>query len=247
MMNPPKNSLQKTPTGIEGLDEITNGGLPTGRTTLIRGSAGSGKTSLAMTFLKTACERGGSALYLGFEESIDQVFRNMSSIGLDLRPLVEKVLLHFHTVRLSSLGLEAHLAFIHRVIKRVGPKAIVMDPITAFFSSPDTGATKSMLTRLVDFLKTKQITAMLTHLSSVGGRLAKTDENVSSIMGTWLLLRDVEHKGARNSVLYFLKSRDMAHSHEMRNLILTDDGFLLGESCTMGLSSAPRHAEQAIR
>jgi circadian clock protein KaiC len=164
----------------------------------------------------------------------------MSSIGLDLRPWVEGGLLHFHTVRPSSLGLEAHLASMHQIIKKVAPKVVVMDPITNFISSSDASAVKSMLTRLVDFLKMKQITAVFTHLSSSEGPQERTDENVSSIMDTWLLLRNAEHEGTRRGALYVLKSRGMAHSHEMRDLFLTDDGILLGENYTKtrALSSA---------
>ena len=241
-------SRERISSGISDLDGMLGGeGFFRGSSILISGTAGTGKTSLAMTFMKAACERGERALYFGFEESIDQAIRNMSSIGLDLRPWVEKELLHFHTVRPCSLGLEAHLASMHQIIKKVGPKVVVMDPITNFISSSDAGAVKSMLTRLVDFLKMKQITAMFTHLSSGEGSQEKTDENVSSIMDTWLLLRDVEHEGTRSCALYVLKSRGMAHSHEMRDLILTDDGILLGENYTKALISAPGHAEQAMR
>jgi circadian clock protein KaiC len=126
----------------------------------------------------------------------------------------------------------------HQIIKRVNPKVVVMDPITNFISVTDVGGMKSMLTRLVDFLKMKHITAMFTHLSTLGGRLESTDENVSSIMDTWLLLRDVEHEGRRSYALYVLKSRGMAHSHEMREFRLTDNGIRLGDIYTKGLNSA---------
>ena len=180
----------------------------------------------------------------------EQIIRNKTSIGLDLQPWVEKGLLHFHNVRPSSLGLEAHLASIHQIIKQVNPKVVVMDPITNFISVAEIGGIKSMLTRLVDFLKMKQITAMFTHLSTLGGRLESTDENVSSIMDTWLLLRDVEDEGRRSYALYVLKSRGMAHSHEMREFLLTDNGIRLGEIYTEGLelhqsAAAKRAAEKA--
>jgi circadian clock protein KaiC len=209
-----------------------------GSSILVSGTAGTGKSSLALTFLKAACERGERALYFGFEESPQQIIRNKASIGLDLQPLVKKGLLHFHNVRPSSLGLEAHLASMHQIIKRVNPKVVVMDPITNFISVSDVGGIKSLLTRLVDFLKMQQITAMFTNLSTLGGRLESTDENVSSIMDTWLLLRDVEDGGRRSYALYVLKSRGMAHSHEMREFMLTDNGIRLGDIYTTGLNSA---------
>jgi len=236
-------SNDRISSGIADLDAMLGvKGFYRGSSILVSGTAGTGKTSLSMTFLQAACERGEKALYFGFEESTDQIIRNMRSIGLDLRPWFESGLLHFHTVRPSSLGLEAHLASIHHVIKKVDPRVVVLDPITNFISSSDASAVKSMLTRLVDFLKMKQITSVFTHLSSAGGQLEKTDENISSIMDTWLLLRDVEHEGSRSCALYVLKSRGMAHSHEMRQFILTDEGILLGQNYMRELGSAQIHA-----
>ncbi len=236
-------SNDRISSGIADLDAMLGvKGFYRGSSILVSGTAGTGKTSLSMTFLQAACERGEKALYFGFEESTDQIIRNMRSIGLDLRPWFESGLLHCHTVRPSSLGLEAHLASIHHVIKKVDPRVVVLDPITNFISSSDASAVKSMLTRLVDFLKMKQITSVFTHLSSAGGQLEKTDENISSIMDTWLLLRDVEHEGSRSCALYVLKSRGMAHSHEMRQFILTDEGILLGQNYMRELGSAQIHA-----
>jgi len=236
-------SAERVPSGIQDLDEMLSiRGFFRGSSILVSGTAGTGKTSLCLTFLEAACRRGESALYLGFEESIDQVIRNMSSIGLDLRRWVEKGLLHFHNVRPSSLGLEAHLASMHQIIKRVEPRVVAMDPVTNFISSSDAGPVKSMFTRLVDYLKMRQITSMFTHLSTAGGKLESTDQNISSIMDSWLLLRDVEHQGHRSCAFYVLKSRGMAHSHEMRRLILTNDGIVLGENYMKALSSARQHA-----
>ena len=248
-------SSERISSGVADLDKMMGGkGFFRGSSILVSGTAGTGKSSLALTFLKAACERGERALYFGFEESPDQIIRNKTSIGLDLQPWVKKGLLHFHNVRPSSLGLEAHLASMHQIIKQVNPKVVVMDPITNFISVSDVGGIKSMLTRLVDFLKMKQITAMFTHLSTLGGRLESTDENVSSIMDTWLLLRDVEDEGRRSYALYVLKSRGMAHSHEMREFMLTDNGIRPGRhlyqrtqlhaSSRRRQSAQPRKAQQ---
>jgi circadian clock protein KaiC len=236
-------SSERISSGVAELDEMVGGkGFFRGSSILVSGTAGTGKSSLALSFLKAACERGESALYFGFEESQDQIVRNMSSIGLDLKPWIEKGLLHFHTVRPSSLGLEAHLASMHQIIKQADPKVVVMDPITNFISLSEIGGVKSMLTRLVDFLKMREITAMFTHLSTLGIKLESTDENVSSIMDAWLLLRDVEHKGRRSCALYVLKCRGMAHSREMRTFMLTNDGIRLGGNFVKGLDSADREA-----
>jgi circadian clock protein KaiC len=241
-------SSERISSGIPDLDKMMGGkGFFRGSSVLVSGTAGTGKSSMALTFLKAACDRGEKALYFGFEESMDQIIRNKKSIGLDLQPSVKKGLLHFHNVRPSSLGLEAHLASMHQIIKQVNPKVVAIDPITNFISVSEIGGIKSMLTRLVDFLKMKQITAMFTNLSTLGGRLESTDENVSSIMDTWLLLRDVEDEGRRSYAIYVLKSRGMAHSHEMREFRLTDNGIRLGEIFTKGLNSTIRQGASKKR
>jgi circadian clock protein KaiC len=231
-------SSERVSSGVPDIDAmLSGGGFYRGSSILLSGTSGTGKSSLAMTFLLAACKRGEKALYLGFEESADQIVRNMTSIGLDLRPWMDKGLLHFQTVRPSSLGLEAHLASMHSLIKRVEPKVVVMDPITNFLLVSESIGIKSMLTRLVDFLKTKHITALFTHLSTSSGAMESTDQNISSIMDSWLLLRDVEHDGHRSYALFVLKSRGMAHSHAMRQFMLTDSGVQLGDVYTSALPS----------
>jgi circadian clock protein KaiC len=240
-------STERISVGVADLDEMVGGrGFFRGSSILVSGTAGTGKSSLAMTFLKAACERGEPALYFGFEESADQVVRNMGSIGLDLQPWIKKGLLHFHTVRPSSLGLEAHLASMHQIIKRVSPKVVVIDPITTFVAGDNSGV-KSMLTRLVDFLKMKQITALFTNLTTAGRQLESTDQSISSIMDAWLLLRDVEDEGRRSCALYVLKARGMAHSHEMRDFLLTDDGIRLGDNYMKGLNSSNKQLMTGVQ
>jgi circadian clock protein KaiC len=230
-------SSDRISSGVAGIDDMLGAhGFFRGSSILVSGTPGTGKSSVAMTFLKAACDRGEKALYFGFEESRDQVLRNMKSIGLDLQPYLDRELLHFHTVPPSNLGLEAHLASMHQLIKRIDPKVVAIDPITNFISVSDAKAVKSMLTRMVDFLKMKQITTLCTHLSTLDRR-ERSDESVSSMMDTWLQLRDLEHDGCRSYALYVIKSRGMAHSHEMRQFILTDDGIKLGEIYTKRLTS----------
>jgi circadian clock protein KaiC len=227
-----KVSTERVSSGITDLDAMLGGkGFFRGSSILVSGSAGTGKTSLVLAFLEAACNRGEKVLYFGFEESSDQIIRNGASIGLNLQPQVESGLLHFHNVRPSSLGLEAHLASIHQVIRKVQPRVVVLDPVTNFIAASESGGVKSMLTRLVDFLKTQQITAMFTHLTTSGG-LETTDDRISSIMDTWILLRHVESQGIRSGALYVLKSRGMSHSHELREFKLTESGIGLGDICT---------------
>jgi circadian clock protein KaiC len=228
-------SPERISAGVPGLDEMLGKkGFFRGSSILVSGTPGTGKSSLALSFLKAACDRGEKALYFGFEESRAQIIRNTMSIGLDLMPSVEKGLLQFHTVRPSNLGLEAHLASMHQIIREVKPSVVVVDPISNFISTADQSGVKSMLIRLVDFLKMQNITALFTHLASLGSTAERTDENVSSIMDSWLLLRDIERDGRRNYGVYVLKSRGMAHSHDLRAFALTDNGIQIGEAFTKG-------------
>src|SRR6185369_11936701 len=154
-------------TGINRLDTMLNGrGFYKGSSILVSGTAGTGKSTLAAHFINAACTRGERALFFAFEESQDQIIRNMRSVGVDLEKFVKKGLLQFHNARPSAFGLEVHLAMIHKVITEFKPSVVVVDPITNFLAVGDAGDTKSMLTRLIDFLKINQITAMFTSLTS---------------------------------------------------------------------------------
>jgi circadian clock protein KaiC len=224
-----KAPRERISSGVPDLDRMLGGkGFFRGSSILVSGTAGVGKSSLSLTFLKAACERGEPALYFGFEESVDEMIRNMSSIGLDLRIWLESGLLHLRTVRPGSQGLESHLALIHQITKRVEPKVVVLDPITNFIAVAEKGAVKSMLTRFVDCLKMKEITTLFTHPTGADDRLETTDESLSSIVDTWLLLRDLEHESHRISALSVMKSRGMPHSRELREFKLTDEGIRLG-------------------
>jgi circadian clock protein KaiC len=218
-------SSERISTGIARLDTMFGGqGYYRGSSILVSGTAGSGKTSLGAHFVDAACHRGETCLYFAFEESESQLVRNMRSIGIDLAPWIKQDLLHFHAARPTLSGLEMHLTTMHKWINEVNPSAVVIDPISNFLTSGTTTEVKAMLIRLIDFLKGKQITTMFTNLTSAGGPLEQTDIGVSSLMDTWLLLRDLELGGERNRSLYILKSRGMSHSNQLREFLLTNQG-----------------------
>jgi circadian clock protein KaiC len=198
-----------------------------GSTVLVSGSAGTGKTSLAAQFVEAACKRGEKVLYFAFEESPSQFMRNMSSIGIHLEPYVKKGLLYFHATRPTLHGLEHHLTASIKLITKVEPKIVVLDPIDAFVIGGNEAEVKTMLLRLVDFLKLKNITAFFASLTNSGENQELTDMSISSLIDAWLLLRDIEIGGERNRGLYILKSRGMAHSNQIREFILTDHGIEL--------------------
>jgi circadian clock protein KaiC len=197
---------------------------------LVSGSPGTGKTSVAAAFLLAACRRGERAMLFAYEESSAQVIRNMRSIGLDLAPWVAKGLLRILASRPTLRGLEQHLVLMHEAITEFEPRAVVVDPISNL--SLDRGQTdvKAALMRLIDFLKQRDVTALFTSLTSVDASSIEDSEiGVSSLMDSWLLLRNVEDNGERNRLIYVLKSRGMAHSNQVREFVLSDAGIDLIE------------------
>ncbi len=222
------SSDKRISTGIPRLDTMLSGkGYYRGSTVLVSGTAGTGKTSIAAKFVEAACKRGERVLYFAFEESPSQFMRNMSSIGIKLDQWVKKKLLHFHATRPTLHGLEHHLTTTIKLINKFEPRIVVLDPIDAFVMGGNHTEVKIMLLRLVDFLKMRNITAFFTSLTSAGENREVTDTSISSLIDTWLLLRDIEIGGERNRGLYILKSRGMAHSNQIREFILTDQGIEL--------------------
>ena len=219
---------ERLSSGIPELDVMLGGkGYFHGSTILISGTAGAGKTSVAAHFVDAACRRGERCSFFVFEESESQILRNMRSIGLDLKQWVDKGLLQIKASRPTMLGLEMHLVTMHKHIERFKPHNVIMDPITDFEAVGTRGDAKAMLLRIVDFLKSRQITAVFTSLTSEDSVPGNTDVGISSLIDTWLLLRNLEQAGERNRGLYILKSRGMAHSNQVREFILTDHGAKL--------------------
>ena len=222
------SSKKRISTGIPRLDTMLSGkGYFRGSTVLVSGTAGTGKTSIAAHFVEAACKRGERVLFFTFEESPSQLVRNMRSIGINLEPWVKKGLLQFHATRPTLYGLEAHLTTIIKLINKFEPDIIILDPINAFVIGDNQIDVKTMLLRLVDFLKMKRITAFFTSLTSSSNNIEITDVYISSLIDTWLLLRDIEIGGERNKGLYVLKSRGMAHSNQIREFRLTNHGIEL--------------------
>jgi circadian clock protein KaiC len=225
-----KASTERISSGVPALDTMLGGtGFYRGSSVLVSGTAGIGKTSLACHAADACCQRGERCLYFAFEESEAQLLRNMRSIGLDLEPWVKKGLLRIHTGRPTMNGLEMHLASIHKQVEGFQPHLVVVDPITNFISAGTVSEASSMLMRLVDYLKSREITALLTNLSHAEGALEQAEFDISSLIDTLLLLRDIELNGERNRGLYILKSRGMAHSNQIREFLLTDQGVQLTE------------------
>ncbi|TCO91993.1 circadian clock protein KaiC [Chthoniobacter flavus] len=216
-------------SGIAELDDMLDGkGYFRGSTVMVTGTAGTGKSSVAAHLAEAACQRGERCMYFSFEESPAQIVRNMRSVGIHLQPHVDRHLLQFHSARPTMHGLEMHLVKMHKMIEAFQPKVVIVDPISNLQSAGSLDDSTSMLVRLIDFLRKKQITAFFVSLASAGSASTEmTDEGMSSLVDTWLLVRDIELGGERNRALYVLKSRGMAHSNQVREFLITSRGIRL--------------------
>ena len=221
-------STQRISSGIPRLDAMLAGkGFYRGTSILVSGGAGTGKSSIAAHFVQAACQRGERALYMASEQSSSEVIRNMRSIGIDLEPWIRKGLLQFYASRPGAFGLEKHLVTIHDITSAFDPKVVVIDPITNFAAIGTHTEVKSMITRLIDVFKSRHITAMFTSLTSGNESVESSEVGVSSQMDNWLLLRNLEANGERNRGLYVLKARGMAHSNQIREFLLSNEGVQL--------------------
>lgn len=220
-------STERVSTGVARLDAMLGGGgFYKGSTVLVNGTAGTGKSSLAAQFCDAACGRGERAMYFAFEESEAEIVRNMSSVGIDLRQWVNADLLRFRCFRPSLFGLEAHLFAMQKFVGEFDPAVVVMDPVSDLLRIGTGADVSAMLTRQVDFLKAKGVTALFTSLHSDA---AQADQQIASLVDTWLLVKSVEGNGEHNRVLYVLKSRGMAHSNQIREFLLTGQGIELAD------------------
>jgi circadian clock protein KaiC len=221
-----KISSERIATGIPRLDAMLGGrGFFRGSSILLTGTPGTGKTIVAANFAQAAARRGERVLFFSFEESPNQIIRNMHSIGLRLEPLVKQGLLRFHSARPSLYGLEMHLATMFKEIATFKPAVVIVDPITSLMDAGTDSESKGMVTRLIDYLKGGQVTSLFTSLTQGGHALQQSEMAMSSLMDSWLLLQDFEGNGERNRVLYVLKARGMAHSNQIREFLISDRGI----------------------
>jgi circadian clock protein KaiC len=227
---------ERVPSGIKELDQMLgDAGYFRGSSVLVSGTAGTGKSSFAAAFAYGACRRAERVLYLAFEEPAAQIVRNMASIGYSLEKWVKKGLLRFHSVRSTLYGLEQHLVAIHKLVDDHKPQAVIFDPITNFRVMGDQGEVKSMLTRVIDYIKGKGITTLFTNLTPGGANAEQTEAEVSSLMDTWLVLRNLESGGDCQRLVRILKSRGTAHTSQVRGFEFTPKGIKITRTvCSVG-------------
>jgi circadian clock protein KaiC len=222
-------SEERISAGIPGLDAMLGGkGYFRGSSIMISGTAGTGKSSLAAHFADATCRRGERCLLFAFEESPAQILRNMRSIGLDLERWIDKGLLRIESSRPTLFGLEMHLVHIHKRVKEFDPQVVILDPMSNFTASGSAAQAEAMLVRLIDFLKTRGVTAMLVYLTANVGEAKGS--GISSLIDTWVLLLDIEVGAEHRRVLHVLKSRGMQHSNEVREFQLTAKGITFADA-----------------
>ena len=217
-------SDERVSTGIERLDEMLAGGVYRGSSVMISGTAGTGKTSIAARFVDAACARGERALYLSLEESPAQLARNMRSIGIDLQRWIDDGLLVIESIRPTAFGFEEHLARLIRLVDEHEPQVAVLDAVASLGRGGATeNSTTSVISRDLDLMKSRGITTVMTTLTHHDS-LETSQVDMSSLIDTWLLLRNDENNGERNRLLFVIKSRGSAHSNQVREFVLTDHG-----------------------
>ena len=225
-----KVSTDRVSTGIQEFDEMLGKqGFYQGSTILVSGTAGTGKTSLAATFVDAACKRDERCLFFAFEEAPGQILRDMRSIGIDLEPHIKNGLLRFHATRPTLYGLEMHLVTMYDLVREYQPDVVVLDPIDDFTAIGSQIEVKAAITRIIDFLKTSAVTALFTTTVSDQDMKDQSMVSVSSLIDSWIGLRNLENNGERHRGLFVLKARGMAHSNQIRSFQITDHGIKIGE------------------
>ncbi len=222
-------TAKRVSTGVSSFDKLFKGGGYTrGSTVLASGTAGTGKTSLAAAFAVASCKRGERCLYLSYEGSAGQLAQNMKSIGFEMEPLIKKGLLKIVSTRPSFFGLETHLLDLYKMIADFKPQAVVIDPLTSLIGQQNPVEIQSMITRLIDLLKTNGITGFFTSLvPSTEQNDSSGEIGVSSLIDTWIVVRALEEDEGRRRIrgLYIVKSRGMGHSSDVHKIVLSDDGI----------------------
>ena len=242
-------SKERMSTGVPRLDAMLgDGGYFKGSTVLVNGTAGTGKSTLAAQFCDATCRRGERALYFAFEESEAEIVRNMSSVGINLQGAVDAGLLRFECFRPSVLGLEGHLFAMQRSVNEFNPSVVIMDPVSDLLRIGTGADVSAMLTRQVDFLKARGVTALFTSLNSEANP-GEADQQIASLVDSWLLVKTMEGNGELNRLLYVLKSRGTAHSNQIREFVLTSQGIELADVYVgpQGvLTGSARQAQEAL-
>lgn len=220
-------SDERVSSGIAGLDRMLDRkGYYKGSSILVTGGPGTGKTSIGAQFALAGVKSGERCLYFLFEEAQAQLLRNMRTIGVNLQPAVAGGQLRIESVRPTTHGLEMHLARMMHTIAEFKPDRVVVDPLSALQASGTSGQSQLMVLRLIDYLKTVGATTLYL---AVQADVDRTDLNISSLMDTWISVKNHRREQEFERRLYIVKSRGMPHSAEITLLSIGADGVRVTE------------------
>jgi circadian clock protein KaiC len=223
-----KSSTEIISTGLPALDKsFSTGGIYRASSILITGNAGTSKTILAAHFAMSSCKRKESTLFFSFEESPDQLVRNMATIGIDFEEAVQSKMLFIQASRPSLQGLELHLMVLNKLLEELKPRTVIIDPISSLITIGNTNEVRAMLIRLMDTLKKKQINALFTSLTYDFHQEYNnsTVDAVSTLADTWIDLKNEERHNERVRSLLIVKSRGMGHSNNRHDFIISGKGI----------------------
>jgi circadian clock protein KaiC len=228
-------SAERVSAGFERLDVMLGGGLFRGSSTLITGVPGTSKTTLSGKFAEAACRRGERTLFVSFDEGAERIVRNLSSVGVQLRPHIKSGLLRMYSGRTESVAAEDHLVALKALIRAHRPRCMVVDPLSAIAKAGGLTAARSVANRLIYAAKDEKITVLVTAINE-GDKpeIESTDLQISTIADTWIHLSYLIRGGERNRALTIIKSRGTWHSNQVRELILRDTGPMLADVYTAG-------------
>ncbi len=229
---PPRESAstERISCGVARLDAMLGGGYYRGAAILLSGSPGTAKTTLCGAFILAACERGERSLYVGFDEPVHEVVRNLRSVGIDLGPHVASGLLHMQSIRSSLTGAEEHVGVLRNLFEAYQPRCVAIDPLSAIINSDTDTARRRMPEQLLELTKTAGVTLVCTSLLSGNDALGEgTSIQVSTVADTWIHISYQVLAGERNRALTIIKSRGTEHSNQVRELILSSNGVTLAD------------------
>jgi circadian clock protein KaiC len=228
-------SSERVSAGFERLDTMLGGGLFRGSSTLITGVPGTSKTTLAGKFAEAACRRGERTLFVSFDEGAEPIVRNLSSVGIQLKPHIKSGLLRMHSARTESIGAEDHLVKLKSLIREHRPRCMVIDPLSAIAKAGGLSAARAVANRLIYMVKDEKVTVVVTAINTVNDpQTEATDLQISRIADTWIHLSYLIRSGERNRALTIIKSRGTWHSNQVRELILSKTGPMLADVYTAG-------------
>jgi circadian clock protein KaiC len=227
---------ERVTSGVKRLDTMLGGGYYRAACVLITGFPGTAKTTLSGAFAEAACRRGERTMFVSFDSDGTEVVRNLASVGIKLDRYLKSGLLRIMSARTISGSAEMCLVRIKAFARAHKARCLVIDPVSALSKSGNELTAHGVAERLIDWSKADRITLVCTSLLNEISGQAEGDSSlhVSSLADTWIHLNYLVQAGERNRGMSIIKSRGTAHSNQVRELILSNDGVTLADIFSAG-------------